>query len=286
MSNKRINKAYIRYDGSGRVIPGALLLNRFKPTGGGKWHEIPAYECCNPAPSTLALRLLFDDIANANSLVGDASNVSDWNSFLDLPALGSPFTSVEVVGNEVKLYGGANIKVKPALMYDEGYQYLVSIVDEIGCITSVGGDAFSYCELLTSVSLPECTIIYGWQDSPQTDYGGFGYCQALTNINIPKLVTIGSYGMTDNISTSLNFPLLTTVQSYYAFGGCYNVTSINIPSCTTLGATVGNNSVFSGPSGNNITLTVPSALMTCNSGNPDGDIQDLQANNTVTIVTV
>lgn len=52
MSNKRINKAYIRYDGNGRVIPGALLLNRFKPTGGGKWHEIPAYECCNPTTTT------------------------------------------------------------------------------------------------------------------------------------------------------------------------------------------------------------------------------------------
>jgi hypothetical protein len=52
MSNKRINKAYVRYDGTGRVIAGALLLNRFKPTGGGKWHEIPAYECCNLTTTT------------------------------------------------------------------------------------------------------------------------------------------------------------------------------------------------------------------------------------------
>jgi hypothetical protein len=52
MSNKRINKAYVRYDGTGRLISGALLLNRFKPTGGGKWHEIPAYECCNPTTTT------------------------------------------------------------------------------------------------------------------------------------------------------------------------------------------------------------------------------------------
>jgi hypothetical protein len=232
-----------------------------------------------------AFRLLFNDINNADSLVGDSSSVSDWNSFLDLPALGSPFTSVQVVGNEVKLYGGANIKVKPALMYDEGYQYLVSIVDEIGCITSVGGDAFSYCELLTSVSLPECTIVYGYQDSPQNDYGGFGICQALANINIPKLVTIGSYGMSDNISTSLNFPLLTTVQGNYTFSGCSNITSIYIPSCTALGVNVGDNGVFSGLSGNNITLTVPAALMTCDAGNPDGDIVYLQNNNTVTIVT-
>ena len=44
--------------------------------------------------------------------------------------------------------------------------------------------------------------------------------------------------------------------------------------------------VFTGITSNNITLTVPSALMTCNAGNPDGDIQYLQSNNTVTVITV
>lgn len=51
MSNKRINKAYVRYDGSGRVIAGSLILNRFKPQV-GNWQEIPAYECCNPTTTT------------------------------------------------------------------------------------------------------------------------------------------------------------------------------------------------------------------------------------------
>lgn len=49
MSNKRVNKAYVRYDGSGRVIPGSLILNRFKPKV-GNWQETPAYLCCNPVP--------------------------------------------------------------------------------------------------------------------------------------------------------------------------------------------------------------------------------------------
>lgn len=49
MSNKRVNKAYVRYDGSGRVIPGSLILNRFKPKV-GNWSETPAYLCCNPLP--------------------------------------------------------------------------------------------------------------------------------------------------------------------------------------------------------------------------------------------
>jgi hypothetical protein len=40
-------KAYVRYDGTGRVIAGSLILQRFKPKV-GNWKEIDAYECCNP----------------------------------------------------------------------------------------------------------------------------------------------------------------------------------------------------------------------------------------------
>jgi hypothetical protein len=47
MANKRDLKAYVRYDGTGRIIPGSLILNRFKPAV-GNWQETPAYECCNP----------------------------------------------------------------------------------------------------------------------------------------------------------------------------------------------------------------------------------------------
>ena len=46
-------------------------------------------------------RLMFTDISFANGLVGDASNVNDWNTYLDLPLLGTPFASVQVAGNEV-----------------------------------------------------------------------------------------------------------------------------------------------------------------------------------------
>jgi hypothetical protein len=44
--NKRDLKAYVRYDGSGRVVPSSLILRKNKPKV-GKWAEIPAYECCN-----------------------------------------------------------------------------------------------------------------------------------------------------------------------------------------------------------------------------------------------
>jgi len=42
-------KAYVRFDGSGRIIPGSLILNRFKPAV-GNWKETPSQECCSSTP--------------------------------------------------------------------------------------------------------------------------------------------------------------------------------------------------------------------------------------------
>jgi len=50
-SNKRDLKAYVRFDGSGRVVPGSLVLRRKMPKV-GKWQEIVGYECCNPTTTT------------------------------------------------------------------------------------------------------------------------------------------------------------------------------------------------------------------------------------------
>ena len=179
-----------------------------------------------PTPS-YSLSLTFTSISEANNLVGTASSVSDWNTYFDLPTYGNSFTSVQVVGNQVTLYGGSNIQLNSL-----SSNYLISAIDT-GCIVDVIFNAFGNSAALTSVTLPAATYI----DS----------------------------------------------QAFY---NCPILTTINISGCTDLGGSVGNNSVFEGTTGNTITLTVPSVLMTCNSGFPDGDIQYLQANNTVTITTV
>jgi hypothetical protein len=44
-------KAFVRFDGTGRIVPSSLILRRKKPKV-GKWVEIPAYECCNPTTTT------------------------------------------------------------------------------------------------------------------------------------------------------------------------------------------------------------------------------------------
>lgn len=51
MANDRKLKAYVRFDGSGRVVAGSLILRKSKPKV-GNWQEITAYECCNPTTTT------------------------------------------------------------------------------------------------------------------------------------------------------------------------------------------------------------------------------------------
>ena len=51
MAIQRDLKAYVRYDGSGRVVAGSLILRKQKPKV-GNWQEIQGYACCNGATLT------------------------------------------------------------------------------------------------------------------------------------------------------------------------------------------------------------------------------------------
>lgn len=44
-------KAYVRYDGSGRVVAGSLVFRKKKPKN-GRWSEISSNLCCNANPSS------------------------------------------------------------------------------------------------------------------------------------------------------------------------------------------------------------------------------------------
>lgn len=49
--NDRNLKAYSRFDGTGRIVPGSTVLRRQKPKV-GNWKEVQAYECCTDVTLT------------------------------------------------------------------------------------------------------------------------------------------------------------------------------------------------------------------------------------------
>ena len=57
-SNNKL-KAFIRFDGTGRLIAGSLILRRNKPTV-GDWEEIPASVCCNYSTTTSTTTQILD----------------------------------------------------------------------------------------------------------------------------------------------------------------------------------------------------------------------------------
>lgn len=46
MSTNRNLKAFVRFDGSGRVVAGSLILRKQAPRV-GKWKQIQTTECCD-----------------------------------------------------------------------------------------------------------------------------------------------------------------------------------------------------------------------------------------------
>ena len=239
--------------------------------------------------SATALNISFIDISYADLIIsGSSSNVSNWNTYFNLPSSGKSFDSVKVFGNTVSLYGGSGITLSNSF---ENYGYgsgLIRFIDNANCIIGLnydvfGADNYGGCTGLTTVSLPACTSI--GEDNMCCTFSG---TISLSNVYLPSLITLSGFNnFTGCIGlTSIYLPLVQNIVGYTVFDGCTGLTTIYIPSCTNLGPDVGNNNIFAAISGNNITLTVPSALMTCDSGNPDGDIVALQGSNTVTVVTV
>ena len=162
--------------------------------------------------------------------------------------------------------------------YDLGYGLInPEITITLPSLLSVGDDCFGDNINTLSFDLPLLNT---------AGNGSFSGCAATLSFSFPSLVTCIGWTFLNNQNTiAYDLPLMESIgDSGLAWN--YGLTSINISSCINLGTTTGDNSVFNGITGQTITLTVPSALMTCNiGGTPDGDIQYLQANNIVTIIT-
>lgn len=149
-----------------------------------------------------------------------------------------------------------------------------SVSFDLPLLQSAGDSCFQACTSATSFNLP----------SLQTaGISCFIGCSSSLSFNFPLLQSAAENCFVScSVATSFNFPSLEIIGDS-CFDNCLSATLFNLPSVTNLGLSVEDNAVFNKISNNVISLTIPSALMTCWDGDPDGDIQYLVENNTVTI---
>ena len=170
---------------------------------------------------------------------------------------------------------------------------------DLPSLQSAGLSCFQSCSSMTSFDLPSLVSA--------GDYCFIG-CTSATSFNLPLLVSAGDVCFADctsvisfdlpslqnagiscfqNCSSATTFNLTLAQQiGNSCFKSCTSAILFNLPSVINLGETVGDDSVFNGVIGNTISLTILPTLMTCNAGEPDGDIIYLQDNNDVTITLV
>lgn len=174
-----------------------------------------------------------------------------------------------MIGNVVKLYGGDSIKIKPYLFFQN--HNLINISDN-GCIVELGEGAFYEAGNVTfSLDYLKKADKYAFTSTTCIEY------------NFPSLEEIGDHCFYYTIYAKrfiFNNLLRILDDSTFAFSP---VEVLYFPKLTNMGSSVAYNYIFYQVAGHTVSLTIPSALMTCNGGNPDGDIQNLIDNNTVTI---
>ena len=237
-----------------------------------------------------------------------ANDLAAWNAFFDLPANGTAFTSLSETGDEVTLIGGAGITLKASLFRTSAI--LLKIEDDVDCVVAVAGGknagALSLCTALTTITLNGCImaeqeVFYSNAALTSVSLNGLTTagsamlqdCDSLTSLSLPTLITAGSMAFNDclllatftapNLQTlgssalsgspaltAISLPALTAAGDA-AFSGCANITTISMPILTNLGTTTGNDNVFLGCT-LLTSVTVPTALATIDSGNPDGDL--------------
>ena len=166
--------------------------------------------------------------------------------------------------------------VLPSVMSigDLGFYNTALTYVDLPYVTYVGNDAFADCPSLTDVQLISM-IACG-----NTSFAGN---PSLNNINFIALETAGDAFLNGCTGLSvIDLPALLSCGSF-AFNDCIGVYAFILSSITNLGPTTGDDNVFANISGSTIDLYVPAAIMTADLGSPDGDIANLQANNTVTV---
>ena len=178
------------------------------------------------------------NIPNSVTTIGDSAFW--WCK--SLTSITIPNSVVTIIGNPFKSWHGNLYNESKAFIYEDhilfnknkttliAYRAKETNYTIPNSVTTIGKDAFSGCNSLTSINIPNSVTTIG--------ECAFGYCDSLISINIPNSVTtIGDWAFAGCDSlTSINISNSVTTIGESAFSGCDSLTIINIPnSVTTIG---------------------------------------------------
>lgn len=220
---KRILKAYERYDYNGRVVPGSLVL-RYKKPKNGKWKELTGYECCNDITTTTTIPPAFRMFATTTS-----------------PSQTFQF-SIGSLGGVLPLnidWGDGNSETVSTPTYsssDLAHTY-VSPGSYVVTLTSTSPQYFGVLNSFTSI----LKNITGWDQFPNmtglyisnggftsVDFGTLNFLSSVTLIDMPSLTSftftslpalsfLHLYGtnISGNLFSGKSLPLLSELNAAY-----------------------------------------------------------------------
>ena len=195
--NKRDLKAYSRFDGTGRIVPGSTVLRRNKPKN-GNWKEVQAYECCDSFKKDcgytccIAIQVIADEETGLYGFTLETRNGGP-NLTGSIQWTSTESESFSLVADESD--------------YDFEYDF---------------GD-----------SIPHTVYLCIDNASQIRDFEiGFGPGRAISISNLQKLEGIEEWDGDDMLFTSLDFTGITTMTEL--FNGNTGLQHINITGCVNL----------------------------------------------------
>ncbi len=215
----------------------------------------------------------FDNLTTISSLVPTYTDVASWNTFFDLPANGTAFTSVNVFSPAssypddftlVCLYGGGNdITIKTSLFENvSGLRYvngaapygLGRIIDvednafrntgliyaELYYVTTIGNRAFQGCGYWDSLYYISAEA--GSLFQSVTSYGDYCFEGLGASVTYPVIrfennytaLTIGDYCFANSKVSKVGFYIVSAVNNY-AFENCTDLTDVALDRAISIG---------------------------------------------------
>ena len=237
--NKRDLKAYSRFDGTGRIVPGSTVLRRNKPKN-GNWKEVQAYECCVPSTCTEPLIIQarpnegFYEFGFRVNTINSVRGTIDWGdgttetfNLTNDPGytyFGHNYLTADYIPQTVKVFFDSVAGFDNLEIGDEPWKVLsvsnISTVFAGSSIQQIDADQSLIVSLDVS-GLTSLTDLYALD------------CPNLTYVNVQGCTSLQEIDLTNDALESLDLSGCTSLDSAYLWDNV-SLTSILIDDCPNI----------------------------------------------------